>query len=405
MKKVVCALAALALIGSTAAFADSSRRSSKSSSRKASGTVLKVWESDDSAKAYIEWAAKEFMKTHKGISIEYEHVESTDARAKIELDGPAGVGADIFVAPHDHISALVNGGHVLENPDPNFLDPFISAAKTASTFDGKIYGYPLGIETYALFYNKDLIANPPKTWDEIVEFAQTYNDPSKQKYAIVWPVSDSYYDYMFSGSFGKRLFGPNGDDRHQHNINSAEAVKGLQYFQSLRKKILDVPSTDMTGDFCNSSFTQGKAAMIITGPWKTEEYTKLGINFGITTLPAFPGQNVPATSFSGVRLAFVSSYSEHPTEAQEFAAFLVSKENLEKRFALTKQIPPRMDIETNDKLSNGILAQTRYAVPMPTIPQMTAYWNSMGSAYAGIWDGDDVLTDLNSAAAAVDAAK
>ena len=404
MKKVVCAVAALALI-STAAFAQSSRRSSRSSSGKSSGTVIKVWESDDSAKTYIEWAAKEYMKTHKGVTIVYEHVESTDARAKIELDGPAGVGADIFVAPHDHISALVQGGHVLENENPDFLSPFISAAKTAATYGGKVYGYPLGIETYALFYNKDLCPNPPKTWDEVIEFAKTFNEPSKQKYALVWPVSDSYYDYMFSGSFGKRLFGPNGDDRKQHNINAPETIEALKYFQSLRKQILDVPSADMTGDFCNSSFTQGKAAMIITGPWKTEEYTKLGINFGITTLPSFPGQTQPATSFSGVRLAFVSAYTEHPAEAADFAAFLVSKENLMKRFEITKQIPPRNDITTNDKLSNGILAQTKYAVPMPTIPQMTAYWNSMGSAYAGIWDGDDVVTDLNSAAAAVDAAK
>lgn len=405
MKKVVCALTALALIGSTA-FAQNSRRSTRStSSRGNSGVTIKVWESDDSARAYIEWAAKEYMKTHKGVNVVYEHVESTDARAKIELDGPAGAGADVFVAPHDHISALVNGGHVLPNNNPAYYDSFIPASETASIFKGTHYGYPLGIETYALFYNKDLIPNPPKTWDEVIAFAKKYNDPSKQKYALVWPVADSYYDYMFTGSFGKRLFGPNGDDRHQHNINSAEAANGMKYFQDLRKQILDVPSTDMTGDFCNSSFTQGNAAMIITGPWMIENFSKLGLNFGITTLPAFPGKSEPANSFSGVRLAFVSAYSEHPTEAEDFAKFLTTRENLLKRFELTKQIPPRKDITTNDKLSNGILEQTKYAVPMPTIPQMTAYWNSMGSAYAGIWDGDDVMTDLNFAAAAVDSAK
>lgn len=404
MKKTVCAIAALTMLVSSGLVAQS-RTKGRSGSRGSSGKTIKVWESDDSAKTYIMWAAKEFMKTHKGVRIEYEHVESTDARAKIELDGPAGVGADVFVAPHDHISALVAGGHVAENTDSAYLNDFIDAAKTAAVFGGKTYGYPLGIETYALFYNKDLMPEAPKTWDDVIAFAKTFNDSFINKYALVWPVGDSYYDYMFSGSFGKRLFGPNGDDRHQHNINSKEAIEGLKFFQGLRSQILDVPSADMTGDFANSCFTQGKAAMIITGPWKTEEFKKLGINFGITTLPAFPGKTQPATSFSGVRLAFVSEYSENKEIAQEFAAFLTTKANLEKRFEITKQIPPRNDITTNDPLSNGILEQTKYAVPMPTIPQMTAYWNAMGSCYGGIWDGEDIITDVNSAAAVVDAAK
>jgi len=402
MKKLVCAVTALALMAPASMFAAREKRATRGNSGK---VVLKVWESDDSAKAYIEWAAKEFMKTHKDVKIEYEHVESTDARAKIELDGPAGVGADVFVAPHDHIGALVNGGHVAENQNRGYLSQFVNAAQVAAQYNGKTYGYPIGIETYALFYNKDLVKNPPKTWEDVIAFAKNYNDGSQRKYALVWPVGDSYYDYMFMSSYGAQLFGPNGNDRKQHNINSAEAVKGLKYFQDLRKQILDVPSADMTADFCNSSFTQGKAAMLITGPWMTESLTRLGMNFGITTLPAFPDQTKPATSFSGVRLAFVSAYSEHPVEATQFADFLTQKANLEQRFKLTKQIPPRKDIQTNDPLSNGILEQTYYAVPMPTIPQMNTYWSAMGSAYGGIWDGDDVVTDLNSAAAAMDSAK
>lgn len=392
MKRVVCvAMAVLTL--SAAVFAKSKK------------VTLKVWESDGPEKEYMLWAANEFKKTNPNVKIIYEPVASTDARSKIELDGPAGVGADVFVAPHDHIGALVNGGHVLPNKDATYLDAFIPAAKKAAVFKGATYGYPLGIETYGLFYNKALVKEPPKSWDDVIKFAKTFNDKSQNKYALVWAVADGYYGYMFMSSFGAELFGPNGDDRHQHNINSAAAVKGLTYFQNLRKQILDVPAADMSGDFCNSSFTEGKAAMIITGPWKTKDFQKSGINFGITTLPSFPGSDKPATSFSGVRLAFVSAYSNNPDVAAQFATFITTKDNLLKRFQLTKQIPPRTDITTNDPLSNGILAQTKCAIPMPTISQMGTYWSAMGSAYSGIWDGDNVTKDLNAAAAAMDAAK
>ncbi len=391
MKKIVSLLAVAAVFTCASAFAKK--------------VNLTVWESDGSEKAYIEWAIKEYKKTHKNVKIKYEPVSSTDARSKIELDGPAGVGADVFVAPHDHIGALVNGGHVLEITDKSYMSSFISAAQNASSYKGKVYGHPLAIETYCLFYNKNLVKNPPKTWDEVIEFAKKYNDKSQNKYALVWEVGNAYYDIIFMSSFGAQLFGPTGSDRHQHNINSEAAIKGLTYFQNLRKQILDVPAADMTGDFCSSAFSEGKAAMIIAGPWKTADFQSAGIKFGITTLPEFPGQGKPATSFSGVRLAFTSAYSEHPEEAEEFAKFLTSKENLSKRFELTKQIPPRKDISTNDPLSNGILSQTRYAVPMPTIPQMNTYWSAMGSAYGGIWDGDDVKTDLDAAAKAMESAK
>ncbi len=392
MKKILCAAAAIALAAS--AFAAPKR------------VMLKVWESDGPEKDFIMTAAREYSKVNKNVRIVYEPVAATDARAKIELDGPAGVGADIFVTPHDHIGALVQGGHVLPVDDADaYLADFEDMAKMGASYEGVVYGYPLGAETYGLFYNKALIPEAPKTWDEVIEFAKKFNNKAEGKYALVWPVADGYYGYMFMESFGAPLFGPNGDDRKQHNLNSPAAIKGLTYFQNLRKQILDVPATDASGDFCNAEFIEGKAAMIITGPWKITDFKKNGINFGITTLPAFPGTDHPANSFAGVRLAFVSAYSDYPDEAKSFAKFITSKTMLEKRFKITDQIPPRKDIDTNNPLSNGIKNQLKYAKAMPTIPQLGTYWSAMGSAYSGIWDGDPVKPALDAAAAAMNAAK
>ena len=361
MKKIVLAAAALA-VSATTTFA-------------APKVTLKVWESEGPEKKFMLWAGKEFKKA-TGVSIAYEPVGATDARAKMELDGPAGVGADVFVTPHDHIGALVSGGHVLPVDDADtYMADFLPMAKMGASYNGKVYGYPLGAETYALFYNKALIQKAPKTWDEVISFAKTFNNKAEGKYALVWPVSDGYYGYMFMDSFGAPLFGPNGNDRKQHNLNSANAVKGLTYFQNLKKEILDVPAADVSGDFCNAEFVEGKAAMIITGPWKITDFKNNKIDFDIAPLPKFPGQaDAQGHSFSGVRLAFVSSYTEHEKEAKDFAKFITSKSSLEKRFALTDQIPPRKDIDTNGKYSSAIKEQLKYAKPMPTIPQLGTYW-------------------------------
>ena len=224
MKKLVFAAAALAM--AAASFAAPKR------------VMLKVWESDGPEKDFIMTAAREYSKVDKNVRIVYEPVASTDARAKIELDGPAGVGADVFVTPHDHIGALVQGGHVLPVDDAEtYMADFEDMARMGASYDGVVYGYPLGAETYALFYNKALCPTAPKTWDEVIAFAKKFNNKAEGKYAIVWPVADGYYGYMFMDSFGAPLFGPNGNDRKQHNLNSANAIKGLTYFQNLRKQV------------------------------------------------------------------------------------------------------------------------------------------------------------------------
>ncbi|EFW36943.1 ABC transporter, solute-binding protein [Treponema phagedenis F0421] len=198
--------------------------------------TLKIWESEGVEKDFMLAIAEDYKASHPDIEIVYEPVPAPDSRSKIELDGPAGVGADIFVAPHDQIGALVAGGHVLPLDSMEFLKNFIFAAVMSSGYGGKAYGYPLAIETYALFYNKDILPTPPETWEEIEAFAKTWNDKAQNKYALVWEVGNAYFDYIFMSGFNAPLFGPKGNDRTQHNINSANAITGLKYFQSLRKK-------------------------------------------------------------------------------------------------------------------------------------------------------------------------
>ena len=142
---------------------------------KSNRVELKIWESSGPEKNFVMYAVREYKKIKPNVRIVYEPVESTAARSKIELDGPAGVGADIFVCPHDHIGALVAGGHILpvENAG-EYMANFYPMARTAATYNGIIYGYPLGAETYALFYNKDIIKEPPKTWEEIIAFAKKW---------------------------------------------------------------------------------------------------------------------------------------------------------------------------------------------------------------------------------------
>lgn len=388
-KKWIATLAALLLVPLAAFAADAK-------------VNLKIWESDKGPDDFVKQAGAAFAKANPNISIEYVHVELGDAAGQIALDGPAGVGPDLFAAPHDKLGELVSGGHVLPTDNPDAIKKqVLGACATALTSGGKMYGYPVSAETYALFYNRKLIkeADVPKTWNALAAFAKTFNAANKGKYGFIMDVGNAYYTIIFTTSSGNRLFGPSGTDTASTNINSDNSIKGMKFFQGLRSA-LNVPSADLTTSVADGAFSSGNAAMYITGLWNVVPFKNAGIDFGVAALPALPGEKNPAASFSGTRAMFVSAYSKHPKEAAKFAAFLVSPEMQQLRFKITGALPA-INVKVDSPYMAGFLRQLDFAFPMPSIPQMGAYWEAMNNASKNIWDGADVKKELDACNAAI----
>ena len=277
----------------------------------------------------------------------------------------------------------------------------LESCRTALTYDGVMYGYPVSAETYALFYNKALISEDevPKTWEELKEFSRKFNEANPGKYGFIMDVGNGYYTIIFTTSQGNRLFGPDGTDTENTNINSPASVEGMKFFQSLRE-ILDVPAADLTTSIGDSVFASGGAAMYITGLWNVANFEKAGLEFGVAPLPALPGEDTPPASFSGTRAMFVSAYSYNIEEAELFAKFLISEEMQRLRFDITGTVPA-IPLEVESPYIEGFLTQLEYAFPMPSIPQMSAYWDAMNAASANIWDGADVQAELDAANMAI----
>ncbi|MDO5521213.1 MAG: maltose ABC transporter substrate-binding protein [bacterium] len=362
--------------------------------------TLKVWESSGQTEEFIKQAGAEFTKKYPNIKIEYANVEVGDANTQIALDGPSGVAADVFATPSNTIGGLVAGGHILKVTNPDDVKGKVAAScESAVTYKGDVYGYPVSDETYALFYNKDLVKEVPKTWEEVEAFCKTFN--GKGKYGIIWNVADAYYSPIFTGKNGNKLFGADGTDASNTYMNTEDAVAGMKYFQSF-KQYLDVPAADISDNsICLAAFTSGKAAMYITGPWNVAECEKAGMkNFGVATLPSLPGDKNPAASFSGARTMQVSAYSNHPAEAEAFAKFLISDEMQQLRFKLTGAIPST-SIKVDSEYITAFQEQLKYAYPMPSIPEVDQFWDPMKSACSNIWGGADVQKELDACNAAI----
>ncbi|MBE6350876.1 MAG: maltose ABC transporter substrate-binding protein [Spirochaetaceae bacterium] len=369
---------------------------------KSDKVVLTVWESTNGPDEFIRQAAIAYSVVNPKVEIKFVNVELGDAVGQIALDGPAGVGPDLFAAPHDRLGSLVTGGHVLPTVNAQAVkDKVLASCTTALTYNGTMYGYPVSAETYALFYNKDLVNENavPKTWEDLATFSKKFNAENPGKYGFVMNVGDGYYSIIFTTAQNNRLFGPNGVNTASSNINSPASVAGMKFFQNLRSA-LDVPAADLDTSIVDAAFQAGSAAMHITGLWNVVPFEKAGINFGVTTLPALPGENVPAASFSGTRAMFVSAYSDYPEEAAAFAEFLLTEEMQKLRFGLTGTVPS-VHCDVNSPYLPGFMKQLEYAFPMPSIPEMGMYWEAMNNASKNIWNGSDVQAELDACNAAI----
>lgn len=358
--------------------------------------TLTVWESTNGPDEFIKQAGEAFTAKHPNISINFMNVELGDSSAQIALDGPAGIGPDLFAAPHDKLGELVSGGHIMPTVDAETLSgKVLGSTVKALTYDGTMYGYPVSAETYALFYNKALVseADVPTTWEDMKTFVSDFS--SGDQYGFMMDVANGYYTILFTTSADNRLFGPEGTDSANTNINSQASVNGMTFFQSLNE-VIPIPAADLTTSICDEAFKSGKLAMYITGPWNIAPFEEAGIEFGVTSLPSLPGDDTPAASFSGTRAMFVSAYTDHSAEAALFGEFLVSEEMQQLRYEITGTLPS-IEIEVDSPYAGGFLKQLDYAFPMPSIPAMSYYWDAMNAASSNIWDGSDVQSELDAA--------
>jgi len=387
---VVCAMA-LTLV---AACAGSGGGGGSSGGGGSDGEVkgdLLIWlDNEDWAAALI--AA--FVEKYPNVNVRHEQIAHTESRAKVELDGPAGEGPDIFHFPHDHAANAINDGLVEPIPadlaskfEASILTPAINTVKS----DGRLYAAPFSTENIALFYNKDLVDFVPKTFEEIIEFAKSYNDPAADKFAMRWQINDAYHNYPFLTAFGFSVFGANMDDYRNPGFDLPGVANGLRFHSSLRETVYPL-STDDGADWGDSvgAFQRGETPFTISGPWAIGDARDNGINFGVTKLPTINGTQ--PRCFSGARVMAVSSFSNNFPAAFAFLEFVASVEGAAILYEVTGMLPALKDSSGVPGLSEnewlmGILEQSPFADPMPVIPEVHAMWEPLADLFTFTWDG------------------
>lgn len=317
---------------------------------------------------------------------------------KFQQAAATGDGPDIVLWAHDRFGEWAKGGLISPvKPSKEIDDGILPTAWDAVSSGGEIWGYPVGVEAVSLIYNKKLVAEPPKSFEEIADLKVPDG-----KTRIMWDYANTYFTFPLMMANGGYAFQKkNGSyDGTDTGVNNAGAQMGAE----LVKQMIDTGVTPKGVDYgvMDGAMQKGDVAMVINGPWSWGGYKAAGIDFGVAPLPTVAGK--PARPFVGVFAFAINAASPNKDLATELIEnYLLTDDNL----ALWNQngmLGALADLSAGEKQAAdpnvaATLEGVRNGVPMPSNPEMGAFWGAMGPALGSITTGAaEVKTALDDAA-------
>lgn len=354
----------------------------------AGAATITVWTHfGENELVWLRNEAKAF-ETKTGNKVNIVSVPFDDLTQKFLQSAPKGQGPDLITTQaHDRIGQMAAAG-VIEPMDKYITSKtdFDKTALSAMTYKGKLFGIPMFAESVALIYNKKLVPTAPTTWNAVLSAAQ--NAQKQGALGFVMPLDNAYLTYGFTSAYGGYVFKNNGGTLNTKDIGlaNAGAVKAAGFINDLRYKYNLIPE-GVSGEAVKSAFTQGRAAMMISGPWDMDDIKKAGISYGIVPFPTPPGASGKWSPFVGVQGTVMNAYSKNKAVAAQFAKQISSANSQISFNKAGGRIPVSLAARTKlkaDPVVAGFSKSISAGTPMPNVPEMGAVWGPWTNAITQI---------------------
>ena len=369
----IAAVAALTLSGAAACSSDSSGGGSKSKTITVAyqkfGAFIQMDEQMKKVKAAYEAA-------HTGYTVKLLPIEASenDYYTKLSLmNRSPSTAPDVMYEDTFLVNTDIQAGFLA--PIDQYLSSwpdwsqFSDTAKTAAkALDGKTYGVPMGTDTRALWYNKDLFAKAgltvpwqPKSWQDVLTAARTI----KAKLPGVTPLN--IYSGKAAGEgatmqgFEMLLYGTNNqlyDDSAKKWVasspgflDSLNVIKTV-FGDKLGPDQQDALNPNFGTSVSNELLPGGKLAIDLDGSWLSGAWLTGGAKpwpqwstvLGQAAMPTQHGQAPGSTSMSGGWVLSVGSHAKDKQAAFDYVSLSLNKENSQAYDIAASQIAERADV-------------------------------------------------------------
>jgi multiple sugar transport system substrate-binding protein len=279
------------------------------------------------------------------------------------------------------------------------LPPTVKSA----TYKDTLYAAPQTSDGALLYYRKDLVPTPPKTWDEMMGMCSIAKQNNIGCYAGQF---SKYEGLTVNASEAINSAGGSVLDKDgKPSLNTDQAKAGLE---NLAKAYADgnIPKEAITfqEEQSRQAFQDGKLLFLRNWPYvynlaTTEGSSKVKDKLGIAPIP---GKDGPGASSLGGHSLAVSVYSKNKATALDFLKFMTSEET-EKFYATQGSLAPVLgSLYTDQTLVKKLpylpvlKTSIENAVPRPVSPFYPAVTKAIQeNAYSAIKGEKPVDTALS----------
>lgn len=349
---------------------------------------LLIWINGDKGYRGLQQIGDKFAK-ELGVPVRVEAPEG--ATDKFFQSAQSGQGPDIFLWPHDRLGEWADAG--LLRPleiDAATRARFFPKGWEAFTHKGRVWAYPVSLESVGLIYNTDHVKTPPTTLAEIVALAPALKQ--KDITPIMWDYATPYFSWGFLAGGGGYVFGRDAQANYNVGdigVNVPGAVAALEQIVGLVNDGIMPKGTSYS--VMDAKMNAGELAMMVSGPWAWGNLRKSGIPFAVAPLPGVePGK--PGRPFVGVLGAMINRSSPNADLAEEFLRnHFLTDAGLRVMNADVPLGVPALESFYNELAKDPLIAASKAAVDagmlMPNVPEMGRYWTAFGAALSNATNG------------------
>lgn len=306
------------------------------------------WGAPAEIEAFNQLIAK-YKDVRPNVSVRFEVVPSGQYYQQLDTRLAGKQAPDLFRAQYQQIGRYAQSGAAIDLSqfvDAKFGDAFMPSVWKAVTYQGRTHALPHHTDTFALFYNADVMdklgVEIPKTidkswtWAEFTKVAQLLKEKSGLPYpfAMAWQNANAYRWLMYLYQHGGTLLDAS---LKAPAINNKAGIETIAWTQSWFKEALVPPNTSLKStEPTQNLFATGKIGMLLNGDWQIpfiQDQAKF--KWGVTYMP----RDVAMASDLGGNALAVSRDSKNAEAAAHFLQFLVEEESM-RAFVVKGQLLP-----------------------------------------------------------------
>jgi multiple sugar transport system substrate-binding protein len=385
--------------------------SASSSSAAASGTYT-IWDpypQFDNGSAWVRLLDR--CGTNAGVTVKRTAFDTTGLSGKVLLAAQQGDPPDVLIVDNPVVTTLAQAG-VLTDSTTTKADTSAAEANllAAGQLNGKTYGIPIGANTIALYYNKNVLqaAGVAPTsvpdWDSLTAALAKVKAAGKKgiTFSAIGTEEGSFQFLPWFWGAGANLT----------DLSSPRAVAALTLWTGwLRAGYAPNSVLNDTQTTSWQEFATGQYAFAENGTWQLANAKQTGFPYGVIPIPAMHGGTAPAPTGGEFVTVPVQSDTSRYATSEKLISCLTSADNAYATdttltyVGATDAVQAKQDITTPD-LSIWINAvhaakgrtSDNLGTKYPKISEQL--WTAVQAALSGSASPQDALTTAQKAAQA-----